>query len=87
MRRVTLVTLGSPGLRGEVTGLLAPARTGPAGAVTDEEGRHEDPQQESSEREVEPVTGSRDRAGRGGEGMREADPFLEVPAGPPRPRV
>jgi NAD(P)-dependent dehydrogenase (short-subunit alcohol dehydrogenase family) len=80
MRRVTLVTLGSPGCAREVAGLLALARAGPAGAVADKEGRHEDLQQESSDREVEPVRGSRDRAGRRGEGMREADPLLGVPA-------
>jgi len=57
MRRVTLVTLGLPGCAREVAGLLALARTGPAGAVADKEGRHEDLQQESSDREVEPARG------------------------------
>jgi hypothetical protein len=62
---VTLVTLGSPGCARELLAFLlsrglarlALARAGPAGAVTDEEGRHEDLQQESSDHEVEPVRG------------------------------
>jgi len=57
MRRVTLMTLGSPGLRAgkSLAFLLALARADPAGAVADEAGRHEDLQQESSDREVEPA--------------------------------
>ena len=43
--------------RREVAGLLALARADPAAAVADEAGRHEDLQQESSDREVEPVRG------------------------------
>jgi hypothetical protein len=58
MRRVTWVTLGPPGLRGEGAGLLALARAGPSREVAAEEGRHEDLQQETSEREVEPVRGN-----------------------------
>lgn len=66
MRRVTLMTLGSPGLRAgkSLAFLLALARADPAGAVADEAGRHEDLQQESSDREVEPVRG-KPCAGRG----------------------
>jgi hypothetical protein len=58
MRRVTLMTLGSPGLRAgkSLAFLLLRGLTRP-GAVADEEGRHEDLQQESSDREVEPVRG------------------------------
>ena len=62
MRRVTLVTLGSPGLRaGEVSGLFGLAGTGPVRAVSDEEAGHEDLQQERRQCEVCLVRGGKPR--------------------------
>ena len=75
---------------GEAACLLGLAGTGPVRAVTDEEAGHEDLQQERREREIQLVRGkSRDRAGRGLQGVREADPVRGdahgVHAGPGNP--
>ena len=62
MRRVTLVTMGSPGLRaGKSPAFLVLARAGPVRAVADEEAGHEDLRQERGEREVCLVRGGKPR--------------------------
>ncbi len=66
---------------GEIAGLFRLAGGGPAGAVPDGELWFEDLHQEVGQGQVKLVRGSRrDGAGRGGEGMGEADPAGRMPA-------
>lgn len=62
MRRVMLVTLGSTGCARESMAFLLLRGLARPGRSRGEEGRHEDLQQECSDRVVEPVRGSRDRS-------------------------
>src|SRR6266568_2618715 len=77
MRRVTLVTLRSPGLRaGKSPAFFGLARAGPVQAVADEEaGQRIFARNVASARSAWSGGESRDRADRGLQNVRKADPF------------
>ena len=81
MRRVTLMTLGSPGLRAgkSLAFLLLRGLTRPGRSRTKQADMRIFSKKAATARSSRSGE-SRDRAGRGGEGMREADPFPGVPA-------